>query len=1324
MKEATRLLLFLIVAIGIGFQIPDLNSTPLVNPRPVAAVDIPTFTTIHPNRSIVWPDETLQLIVHVFTEDQQGIEVGLVSISDLNTSWSQDYSLQAGSGGKLIVSVDIVTITIVGKHVFQASYQGDVPSGYQSSGGMTIVEFLATEPSGIEPCAVDVDVATSTVFTNSSFIVTVNVTASPSAPPFFGGTISISAPAEGLVLTTYIIPSGFYLELSIPVTVEIPIWFSPGLSTLKAEYVDTRGTFVSAAATFEMDILGVGHTLALNVTPLVVNRVDDVITIRVDFAGDNATGKQLVVGWTDEMANWTITTRLVTSNPEVVLWTADYTFSPGPYRIWAELQHPGSGAVYATHDQPVTLFDYVALDRSWNATDVAPGDTIAFSFTSSQQDVPTLAVPSRILITDSEEGLVGNVTTDALGMGSFVWTIPITTAGGNHTLNFTVIPLDANAGLYQQTFLDILAVQARTQIDAQFPAQIQRGQTLVIDYQLSSENQDPVTEGQISFTPPYDSVQIQDVDADGNGAFSLNISLNHPVGEHAFTITYSGTAAYRPANKAVNITILSEPHFSTLYINASPVLPGQTLRIFGQLLDETDTGVASQTIVLYLSGTISLGTTTTQLDGTFAFNWKIPPTVNPGLNVISAEFPGNISAGYLPPLNQPATTAVLISNNIALEVPVIVIANTAVTLKIHGGFGTNASIWWSYNDTGDWVLIVANHSISTIGIPEEIQWNVPSQRGPISFRLTNSLNLTIFANTDVYEEPQYSFPIELVLYVDEEYLLNVSSSASYRILVDGVPVTTWKTTNTTLSISYSLRGLHTITLEIDEEYVVQKTITANVTVYEPVSIIIQAPMNVTENSTALIEITATSGLPGGQPLSGKNVVITFYDLSRDKAIGVFSVFLDSSGTYSLATDPLVWGSYEIQVEFLADQDWFAQTTATTVFYVVGQAQLAFSPPQSIIYNESVILSASLHDNQGPIANKTVSFWWQQSDGTWNALGINITTNSGEVAFLWTPTLEPGNNYNLKAELLGAPDLEAVSVIKPVAIGTRAPEILGVYSLLSNYNDTQIAAPGDYEVVVDIQETSPVDYQVFLTLNGQRIIMTRINGTEYLYQNGTASELLTADGDAFYVGTVTFAANGIYTVTIETEDAVGSKESLTIGSFAVVPPEIQAVWSLLPESKTSTVSLNRPYTVVVQIQEHSPMNYAVFLMVNEQKIPLNQQQGDGYTLQAPNGTTYFIPANESVLYAGILSFPTEGTYDVEIFLEDERGFTQTWEIGPLNASITDDPGQNRESSNNLEANSNEKGLATSVTAETVALLLLMVGSSGAVLFVGRPRRYKV
>ncbi|MFW9915786.1 MAG: hypothetical protein ACFFGZ_09285, partial [Candidatus Thorarchaeota archaeon] len=541
---------------------------------------------------------------------------------------------------------------------------------------------------------------------------------------------------------------------------------------------------------------------------------------------------------------------------------------------------------------------------------------------------------------------------------------------------------------------------------------------------------------------------------------------------------------------------------------------------------------------------------------------------------------------------------------------------------------------------------------------------------------------------------------------------------------DGVPATTWKTTDTTLSISYSFRGLHTITLEINEEYVVQKTITANVTVYEPVSIIIQAPMNVTENSTALIDITATSGVPGGQPLNGKNVVITLYDLSRDKAIGVFSVLLDSRGTYSFATDPLVWGRYEIQVEFLGDQDWFAQTTAAIVFYAVGQAQLAFSPPQSIIYNENAVLSASLHDKQGPIANKTISFWWQQGDSKWNALGTNITANSGETDLLWTPTLEPGNNYNLKAELLGSPELESVSVIKPITIGTRPPAILAVYSLLSKYNDTQIAAPGDYEVVVDIQETSPVDYQVFLTLNGQQISMTRINGTEYLYQNGTASELLTAYGDAFYVGTIALVANGIYDITIETEDTAGSKESLRIGSFAIVPPEIQAVWSLLPESNTSTVSLNRPYTVVVQVQEHSPMDYAVFLAVNGQKIPLNQQQGGGYTLQAPNGTTYFIPANESVLYAGILSFSTEGTYDIEILLEDERGFTQTWEIGSLSASITDDPGQKSESSNELEGNSDEKGLATSITAETVALLLLMVGSSGAVLFVGRPRRYKV
>ncbi|MFW9916830.1 MAG: hypothetical protein ACFFGZ_14590 [Candidatus Thorarchaeota archaeon] len=1320
MRKISVIFVFMVLGLGIGFLPEQPPSLEVI--RAFAVEDIPTVTTIHPNRSIVWPGESLQLMVHVVTEELQGVEIGIVSISDLNTSWTQDYSLQPGSAGKLVVSLDIVTVTIVGKHIFQADYQGDVPSGYQSSSGTTVVEFLGAEPSGIEPCVVDVDVATSSIFTNSSFLVTVNVTASPSAPPFFGGTISISAPAEELVLTTYIIPSGFYLELSLPITVEVPPWFSPGLTTLKAEYIDTLGTFVPASTTFEMDILGVGHTLALNVTPVVINRVDDVVTIRVDFAGDNATGKQLVVGWTDDTTNWTIATRLVTSNPEIVLWNVDYTFSPGPYRIWAELQHPSSGIVYATHDQPVTLFDYVALDWSWNATEVAPGDTLAFSFTSSQQDIPTLAVPSRILITDSEEGLVGNVTTDALGLGTFVWKIPGTTAGGSHTLNFTTIPLDANAGLSQQTFWDYLSIQGRTQIQLSYPLQLQRGQTLVVDYQLSVENQDPVTEGQVSFTPPYDPMQLQDVEVDGNGAFSLNISLNHPVGEHAFTITYSGTAAYRPANKTFYVTILSAPHFDVLHINASPVLPGQTLRIFGQLLDENDQGIPGQAILLYLQGTISLGTTTTQVDGSFAFNWELPANVTPGLNIISAEFPGNISAGYLPPLNQPVTTAVLVSNNIALEVPSIVIANTHVTLKIHGGFGTNVSIWWRYDDTGDWVLIVANHSISTLGIPEEIQWNVPPQRGPLTLRMSNSLNLTVFAATAVFEEPQYVFPTELTLYVDEEYILNASSSASYRILVDGVPVTTWKTTNTILSISYGLRGLHTITMEIDEEYVVQKTITANVSVYEAVTITILTPTNITASSSALIDITVASSLPGGQPLSGKDIRITLYDLTRSSILAEYSTSLDIAGKSILETEILPRGVYEVQIQLPSGQDWFSETIEQATFYAVGQATLEFAAPSSVIFDETVTLSVSLYDDQGAIDNRTVSFGWQGDDDNWNFIGQNTTTANGEAHLVWSPNLYPGNNYLLKAELVDAPDLSIVSVVKTVEVTALAPEIETVYSSLPENNETTIIAPGNYEVVVEIQESSPLAYAVFLTVNSQRVNMSRVNGTEYLFNDGTESFWITSNDSVLYVGSIDCIENGDYRFTVETEDALGAQNVKELGSFAIIPPRIQDVWSFLPETNETLIESGTTYTIVAEVQEGSPIYYSVYLVVNGLKSEMIWEQGTGYSLQSPNGTIYFIPADETHLYIGTVLFSANGTYEIEILLEDERGFSQIWKIGKLQVGPASGMPDPTESPDGADGTDGKKGSGIpSVIFEPIAFLLLMVGSSGTVVFVGRPRR---
>ncbi|MHA2370215.1 MAG: hypothetical protein ACXADX_15480, partial [Candidatus Hodarchaeales archaeon] len=609
MKDAKLVVVLLTLTFGMGSTLSQWNAVIPPDTTPVsAATVIPTFCTIHPNRSVVWPGEVLQLTVHVVTDQRQGIDSGVVTISNLNTSWSDDYTLSAASGGKITVPVDITAGEPVGKHVWQATYQGDAGAGYQASNGLAVVEYVSDEPSGLEPCEITLDRDADVVFSNASFVITVNVTAlGPSPPPFFGGNIATAT-------------------LDVP----IPLWFPPGMANLTAYFIDAKGTFFPASLDFQMDVLDAGHDVALTVSPGTINRVDDAVTIRVDFSGDSAIGKYLHLGLTDEITNWTIASRTIASNPEIITWNADYSFALGPYRIWAELQNPLTGLVYAFHDRPITIFDYVALDWTANATNPAPGDSIAFSLTTAQQDIPTLAVPSRVLITDSEEGLIGNVTTDALGLGLFEWNISLTTPGGNHSLNFTATPLDTSAGVLPQTFWGDLTVQSRTQLQLAYPAQIQRGQLLTVSYQLSVESQDPVTEGEIYFEPPYDTVQNQTVNGAGNGQFDLDIPLDHPVGPQPFLITYGGTTAYSPANQTMLITVFSELHFNSLHTNASPVLPGQTLRIFGQLLDETNQGISDQTVVCYLSDSTVIGTAITQGDGSFAINWIVPADATPG----------------------------------------------------------------------------------------------------------------------------------------------------------------------------------------------------------------------------------------------------------------------------------------------------------------------------------------------------------------------------------------------------------------------------------------------------------------------------------------------------------------------------------------------------------------------------------------------------------------------------------------------------------------------------------------------------------------------
>ncbi|MFX0112977.1 MAG: hypothetical protein ACFFB3_00365, partial [Candidatus Hodarchaeota archaeon] len=118
---------FLLVLLGLGMilQGTPLNTSSILTIQPVTAENRPTVCTIHPDRSVVWPGEVLQFTVYVVTSDRQGVEAGLVTIDDLNSSWTQNYLLQQGSKGKLVVLVDVMSVVVEGKHIWQAEYHGD-----------------------------------------------------------------------------------------------------------------------------------------------------------------------------------------------------------------------------------------------------------------------------------------------------------------------------------------------------------------------------------------------------------------------------------------------------------------------------------------------------------------------------------------------------------------------------------------------------------------------------------------------------------------------------------------------------------------------------------------------------------------------------------------------------------------------------------------------------------------------------------------------------------------------------------------------------------------------------------------------------------------------------------------------------------------------------------------------------------------------------------------------------------------------------------------------------------------------------------------------
>ncbi len=114
-------------------------------------------------------------------------------------------------------------------------------------------------------------------------------------------------------------------------------------------------------------------------------------------------------------------------------------------------------------------------------------------------------------------------------------------------------------------------------------------------------------------------------------------------------------------------------------------------------------------------------------------------------------------------------------------------------------------------------------------------WTVPDTKGPTEVKVEGTID-SVNTTTEIWKVVQVDFlffdslsPKGNVVEVDEIFFFNVSSTERFRVLLEGNIFLDW-TMNGEINLSTSLttRGLHILTVEVEDDYVYQTRVDFNI----------------------------------------------------------------------------------------------------------------------------------------------------------------------------------------------------------------------------------------------------------------------------------------------------------------------------------------------------------------------------------------------------------------------------------------------------------------------------------------------------------------
>jgi hypothetical protein len=1143
------IVLFFLLALNIGNNATSAYALPGTTQN--------TVTEVFADRIEANTFDSIFFTIHV-SSDGNPVPDGQVQLYEISTSFDMKYGNIVN--GVVVIEYIVMAHVPSGWRTFVAEYVGT--ADYYPSADTTEVSISDPQATGVWETETTITPSVTQAGTNENITFTVDITILGGAFPFFsGGYVSIVDLTENIVLDRHDIEMSPVLTYSINFDFTVPGWYSTGFHIIEAEYSGSYDAdHAPSSDTCQVQFVINGNIIEFTSNATEVNREDGVIELDASILGDDPTGQTIVLQASQDNGSiqMTLDETTLSSSQYSYTFVPSYTHQLGPIMFEIFLKDSVSQEVLAENNLNATIYDTVEFIYEFDQESYTDGDTVSLTVYAVEADLPTQPVMGDVTVNDVTQGIELTETVDAFGRADFSWLIPINSSGSVHEVLISIVP----SGIYHQGTITSTSINVygHIQFDVNYPINAQRGEQVSLICTVLSNSGTTIDEGTLTLKDSGDNT-IWSTTLSGTAQYQHTFDLSAPIGPTEFIWEYSGTDNYQAGSFNFSIVVLSVPHFNTLTLNKSDVVEGEVIQVAGQLVDEVGQGVSDVDVTIWDSGTL-LGTITTQMDGSFTYDYNIPAGAALGIHVIESHFDGDYAV-YRLASNNIASAVLTVNAPIQLNIIDTLIAGEITEIQISGGPNEEITLSWSplenqtvWNSIGSIILDQNGEGIWN--------WLVPSYKGNVSVRGKNDANYADFVETSIFMRSEITItnlPSQAI--VNEEFIVQIDVSEQYRILLNGNSVVDWRAAGLhELSVSLPTRGIHVLEIQTQGNFVIQESFTYNIEAYEPVDITMNIPTSISTTATINAEIHV-SGIYTGDV---DGITVSIFANDTEMAVGTTT----SSGNVTLGFS-LSPGTYTITCRTDGQSSYY-QDGESSADIVVRSGTTLTIPSGNICYYDVYSLSANLEDDQlNPVSGEEIEFTISNDQGSsWIILGQSTTSALGTAQYDWFVGLDPGD-YLLRVSFAGSYYYDASSktsgiTILPNDIQIIWDNLIGTYGTSIPLNGSIATISGDsidtslhltisvyYEdewVLID-EVDSTVDgiFGLFINLTfnpGTYPVEINFNGTEY-FNPYTSGKSLTIN----YIQTQIIADQTNYDVTY------GTVENIPVSITTLLDDPIQS-----------------------------------------------------------------------------------------------------------------------------------------------------------------------